>query len=288
VRAIAVYLKEGPDRPANAPDAAAGAAALARGQQVYLANCAACHQDNGRGIPGAVANLADNAALLGAQPRDAIVAVLQGLQGTGGYGQMPSFAGLLGDQAVSDVVNYIRSAWAQKAATDATPATVAGLRGLANVGAAGTEAARAFDCPPVGSPIEPAALASPAQANFLASDDGAFLTQRVVEMIARMRSQQPGLSDASLTNAMNAAFCPAVANRADLSLDAKRALLARLNTLVQQQVAAARVAPNTGVVATVPLGATTAQMLYNAAAAHNQSPDVYMAELLGKAAQTAK
>jgi hypothetical protein len=169
-----------------------------------------------------------------------------------------------------------------------TPAMIANLRGVASVGAAGTEAARAFDCPPVGLSVLPAALASPAQANFLATDDGAFLNQRVMEMVGQIRAQQPGISDASLANTMNAAFCPAVANQTDLSSTAKRATLVRLNELVQQQISAAHVPSNSSVVATVPLGAATAQALYNAAAAHNQSADAYMAELLEKVAKGQK
>jgi hypothetical protein len=232
--------------------------------------------------------LAGNAALVAEQPRDAIVAVLQGLQGTGGYGQMPGFAGLLDDRDIADVINYVRTAWRDKAPANATPALVASLRATANVGAAGTEAARDFDCPPVGSPVLATALATPGQADFLATDDGAFLNQRVVELVATIRKEQPGISDASLANTMNAAFCPAVANRTDLSNTAKRAMLTRLNAAVQRQIAAATTPSRDGVVAAVPLGGTVAQALYNAAAAHNQSPDAYMADLLEKAAKGQK
>ena len=300
-RAIAVYLKDSPDRPGTAAPAAAAAGAappastaasvgtsMARGQQLYLANCSACHQDNGRGIQGSVPNLAGNAALLADDPKDAIVAVLQGLRGTGDYGHMPGFAGALDDQDVAAIINYVRTSWGDKAPANATPAAVASLRTVSTVGAAGTEAARAFDCPAVGSPTIVAALATPGQANFLATDDGAYLNQRVAEMVTQIRQQQPGISDANLANTMNAAFCPAVANQANLSVSDKRARLAQLNAAVQRQIAAAAPAPKQTVTATVPLDAATAQALYNAAAAQKQSPDAYMADLLEKAAKTPK
>ena len=239
IHAIAVYLKEGPDRTAAVVTGVATPTQLRQGRHLYLTNCAQCHQDNGRGIPGAVADLAGNAALAADQPNDVIVAVLQGLQGTGGYGRMPSFAGALTDANIADIVNYVRTAWKDKAPANATPQLVASARANSNVGAAGTEAARDFDCPQVGSGVLPGALATAAQANFLGSDDGAFLNQRVVEMVTQLRQQQPGISDAQLSNTMNAAFCPAVANRGDLSTGAKRAMLVRLNTLVQDQIAAA-------------------------------------------------
>ena len=116
----------------------------------------------------------------------------------------------------------------------------------------------------------PGALATAAQANFLSSDDGAFLNQRVVEMVTQLRQQQPGISDAQLSNTMNAAFCPAVANRSDLSISPS-AMLVRLNTLVQNQIAAA--VPTQGsVVASVPLAPSVARNLNNAAAASISRP----------------
>jgi mono/diheme cytochrome c family protein len=283
IHSIAVYLKEGPDRTAAVLTGLATPAELRQGRHLYLTNCAECHQDNGRGIPGSVADLAGNAALAADQPNDVIVAVLQGLHGNGGYGQMPSFAGALTDANIADIVNYVRTAWRDKAPANATPQLVESLRTQSNVGAGGTEAARAFDCPQVGSGVLPGALATAAQANFLGSDDGAFLNQRVVEMATQLRQQRPGISDAQLSNTMNAAFCPAVANRSDLSTSQKRALLVKLNTLVQNQIAAA-VPAQGSVLASVPLSPSVAQDLNNAAAAKHQSPAAYMADLLAKAA----
>jgi mono/diheme cytochrome c family protein len=283
LHAVAVFLKEGPDREVPLAGSVATPVQLAHGQKVYLSNCAECHQDNGRGIFGAVPNLASNAAITAEQPRDLIVAVLQGLQGTGGYGRMPSFAGALSDRDVTDVVNYVRTAWRNKAPANATPDMVASLRAVANVGAAGTEAARGFDCPEVGSGTIAGAVATPAEADFLAADDGAFVRQRVQELLDRLRQQQPGITDAALTNTLNGAFCPAIANRADLTNSQKRALLARLNAAVQEQIASA--APvERRVIATVPLKPAVATALDNAAAAQHLTPQAYIATLLSKSA----
>jgi mono/diheme cytochrome c family protein len=239
LHAVATYLKEGPDRAEPPAGTGASPASLKRGQTLYLANCVGCHQDNGRGIPGAIPNLAGNAALAAEQPNDVIVAVLQGLQGTGTYGQMPRFAGAFSDQQVADLVNYVRTSWHDKAPANATPQLVASLRVQSTVGAAGTEAARDFDCPRVGSGEVPDALATAEQANFLAADDGAYLTQRVTELLSKLRQQQPKISDAQLASTLNAAFCPAVANRQDLSVTQKRTLLVRLDAELQKQIASA-------------------------------------------------
>ncbi len=108
VHAIAVYLKGGPDHRELDPVNKATKAELRRGSAIYLENCAQCHQEKGRGIPGAVPNLAGNAVVEEFQPHDIIVVILEGLNGTGTYGHMPGFAGALSDQQVSDVANYVR------------------------------------------------------------------------------------------------------------------------------------------------------------------------------------
>lgn len=284
VRAIAVFLKEGPERQNIVAASSATAADLRAGQHLYLANCAECHQDNGRGIPGAVPNLAGNAAVTADQPRDIIVAVLQGLQGTGGYGQMPSFAGALSDKNIADIANYIRAGWRNKAPANATPTMVASLRAVANVGAAGSEAARDFDCPRVGSGTISNVIADPAQANFIAGGDPSEVGSRIDELISSLRTQQPGISDAALTNTVNAAFCPAVANAQGLSNAQKRARLMQLNERVQQDIATYVAPPEGHVVATVRLRPSLAQLLANQAASRHLSPAEYMAQVLGREA----
>ena len=161
VTSIAVFLKEGPDRKETGPAADATRATLHRGQVLYLQNCAQCHQDNGRGIPGAVPNLAGNAAVTADRPNDIAAAILNGLQRNSGA-QMPSFAGALSDQGIADIANYIRVSWANKASPDTSPQLVAGVRAASPVGIAGSEAARDFDCPKVGTGTVPGALIGPA------------------------------------------------------------------------------------------------------------------------------
>jgi mono/diheme cytochrome c family protein len=80
---------------------------IERGEQVYIANCAACHGGDGLG------NIA-NPALAGADftlgaPEPVIEVVLHG------RGVMPPFRDQLSDQAVADVVTYIRNAWGNQA-----------------------------------------------------------------------------------------------------------------------------------------------------------------------------
>lgn len=285
IHAIAAYLKAGPDRPAPAPQADATARRLKAGQALYVANCAQCHQDNGRGIAGSIPNLAGNAAITAARPNDVVVAILSGLQGTGNYGKMPAFAGALSDQNVADIANYIRSAWANKAPTDATPALVAGLRGQSQVGAAGTEAARAFDCPAVGSSLIPQAMATNAQASLMAAGGGADLDNKIRELVTQARGQQ--LSDTQITNMLVAAYCPAVANMAGLTDAQKRTRLTAFSERLEDALASPATAAtpaNEKVIVPVALPPNVMQEINAAAAAKHQTAADYMADMLAKQA----
>ena len=134
----------------------------------------------------------------------------------------------------------------------------------------------------------PSALASPGAANFLATDDGAFFSQRVRELVSMTLQQQPGISVAALANMMNAAMCPTVAAMSNLSTAAKRTKLLQLDAQVRQQFAAAAPAPNTHVVVSVPLAPDVARAVANAAAGSHQTPDAYLADLIAKQTGTKK
>jgi cytochrome c oxidase subunit 2 len=82
----------------------------ARGEKVFAANCAACHQATGKGIPGQFPALDGSKVVLG--PKDEQLAVvLNGRQGTA----MASFKAVLSDVELASVVTYTRNAWSNKA-----------------------------------------------------------------------------------------------------------------------------------------------------------------------------
>lgn len=78
---------------------------VARGEEVYNANCAACHQANGAGIPGAFPGLAGSPVVMGGQA-DQISILLNG-KGAG----MPAWK-QLNDVEIASVITYTRQAWA--------------------------------------------------------------------------------------------------------------------------------------------------------------------------------
>jgi mono/diheme cytochrome c family protein len=73
------------------------------GEAVYDAVCAGCHMPDGEGAVGAGAYPALAGNQMIADPSYPVYLVLEGQKA------MPPFGGLLDDQQVADVVNYIRS-----------------------------------------------------------------------------------------------------------------------------------------------------------------------------------
>jgi mono/diheme cytochrome c family protein len=94
----------------------------ARGAQLYLDNCAACHRPDGKGYQGVFPALAGN-PVVAAAPSDSVIRiVLEGMKtartdSTPAQFSMPSFAQRLSDQEVADVATFIRASWGNQAAT---------------------------------------------------------------------------------------------------------------------------------------------------------------------------
>jgi cytochrome c oxidase cbb3-type subunit 2 len=129
--AIAAGAAAGAAAPAAGPAATAGVDA-AKGKALFTANCAACHQANGEGLPGAFPSLKADAVVNDADPTRHIDTVLKGLQGAkvGGVvysSPMPPFGAALSDTDVASIVDYERSSWGNHG-TAVTAAQVAAVR----------------------------------------------------------------------------------------------------------------------------------------------------------------
>lgn len=99
---------------------------IARGEKIYAANCAACHQANGMGLPGAFPAISGSKVATG--PVDAhIDIVLHGKPGTA----MAAFGAQLSDADIAAVVTYQRNAWDNKTGDAVQPAQIAAAQGAA-------------------------------------------------------------------------------------------------------------------------------------------------------------
>jgi len=98
-----------------------------RGEAVYAANCVACHQANGKGVPAAFAAL-DGSPVVNGQKGHQIEVLLNG-QKSGKYPtEMPAWK-QLSDTEIAAVITYTRNTWSNKAAENIVqPAEVLAAR----------------------------------------------------------------------------------------------------------------------------------------------------------------
>ncbi len=105
-------------------------ASIARGQEVYVAQCLSCHMEKGEGIEDVYPPLA-KADYLMADKKRSIVQVLYGASGemkvNGKIYNLEMTGFDLTDQEASDVLNYIRNSWGNKGAA-VTPEEVNAAR----------------------------------------------------------------------------------------------------------------------------------------------------------------
>ena len=94
----------------------------AQGSKVFAANCVACHQPTGMGVPGTFPALVGSKVVTGPK-EEQIKVVLNGRPGTA----MAPFKHL-SDVEIASVITYTRNNWANKTGDAVTPADVKALR----------------------------------------------------------------------------------------------------------------------------------------------------------------
>lgn len=102
-------------KAAGAPATGGEEALLPDGVQLYQNNCAACHQTNGKGIPGAFPPLTGSKVVNDEDPEMLIRIILQGYDARPEFGQMPAFLGRLTDDEVAAIANHERNSWENNA-----------------------------------------------------------------------------------------------------------------------------------------------------------------------------
>lgn len=96
---------------------------MAAGKDIYGKQCAACHQANGQGIPGAFPALKDGPITTG-DVAGHIDIVLNGKAGTA----MAAFGPQLNDEEVAAVITYERNEWGNDTGDVVQPADIAAAR----------------------------------------------------------------------------------------------------------------------------------------------------------------
>jgi mono/diheme cytochrome c family protein len=142
--AVTFLLGDAPPHPAPAPNDGApidstpidSTVAMADpdgpGRTSYVALCAGCHGLDGSGKPDTVVAMRGNSTVRLANPRNLIVAMLDGVAAQNFPHQqsmqaMPGFRDKLTDEQAAALVNYLRGTWGGQK-PDVTPAAVQALR----------------------------------------------------------------------------------------------------------------------------------------------------------------
>ncbi|WP_342118840.1 cytochrome c oxidase subunit II [Pseudoduganella sp. OTU4001] len=98
-----------------------------KGEKVYTANCAVCHQGNGKGVPGAFAAL-DGSAVVNGPKAEQIKVLLHGQKSGKFPSEMPAWK-QLSDTDIAAVITYTRNTWSNKPAENIVqPAEVVAAR----------------------------------------------------------------------------------------------------------------------------------------------------------------
>jgi mono/diheme cytochrome c family protein len=203
LRSMAVYLK---DQSTGATPRSASKAYLPRlaaGKLVYENNCLSCHQRNGKGINATVPSLAGNDAVKASEPYNVIMAILEGFQPQGNWGAMASFANMLNDDQISDVANYVRTAWGNDAPANATPWSVGNWRKNAAVQATGPAA---MLCPNLAEAVIAPALKNSGATLRQAAGDNA----KMATLVESYRAARPAAPTSEVIEALSTAYCRTV------------------------------------------------------------------------------
>ena len=223
LHAIVAYLKS---RPATASYQARTAAyrpvRAAAGEAVYLNHCASCHQVDGHGIKDKVPALDGNGMVRAYGAQDVVQIVLGGLEAHGQYAVMPGVGSEMSDKEISDVSNYVRQAWTNKAPANATPLLVSVLR---KDTATLLNGKRPNGCPASDEAPPGVTQMVADQSNgigaLLSATHATNMLQNVNAIVAKIKTAAPGLEQADIVNGLTIAYCPIVESDDTVSPDQK-------------------------------------------------------------------
>jgi mono/diheme cytochrome c family protein len=120
LKAIAVYLKDQPQKQQTASADPPDQAAMKIGAHIYADECSACHGPDGKGTPGLFPSLNGSPVVQQTDPTTLLHVVLRGALSVGTKlaptgPAMPQFGWILNDDQIAGLLTYIRNAWGNEA-----------------------------------------------------------------------------------------------------------------------------------------------------------------------------
>jgi mono/diheme cytochrome c family protein len=242
IQAIAAYIKDLPPLADYKPDRPSEMSGAHRpGEEVYLNNCASCHQLNGQGRPGAIPALAGNSLVTAKGPENVVRVILQGRLAAGTYAPMPAVGNDLSDQEIADVTDYVRTAWSNAAPVIEQTSLVGSIRGQTVTGLAGIGAREVNGDP---CEVEPqyhvVTISDPQHLldQSLASMTDENMEETIPSLISRVHQISPNLAQADVVNGLSLAYCRLQSRDPGFNQPKGRARLDRFNYLVYGELTA--------------------------------------------------
>jgi hypothetical protein len=141
-----------------------------------------------------------------------------------------------------------------------------------------------LDCPEMGGPGAVSNLISNVQAELVTSGNSVDVANEMNDLINKLQVEKPNISYAELTDALVAAYCPVVANMANLTASEKWRRMRQFDTILQRQLAANMMPPGSLIIANVPIPPAVYRALRSQAASTGQTPAQLMTAILSRAA----
>jgi hypothetical protein len=140
-----------------------------------------------------------------------------------------------------------------------------------------------LDCPEVGPGAVPNLIAD-VQVKLVTSGNSVDVANEIYDLVNKLQIEKPNISYAELTDALVAAYCPVIANLANLTASEKWRRMRQFDTILQQQLAANMMPRGSLIIANVPLPPAVYRALRSQAASVGQTPAQLMAAILSRAA----
>jgi hypothetical protein len=140
--------------------------------------------------------------------------------------------------------------------------------------------AAGLDCPDMGTTN----LLTDAQVKLVASGNSVDIANEIYDLINKLQIEKPNISYAELTDLLIAAYCPVVANLANLTTAEKWRRMRQFDAIMQQQLAANLMPSGSLIIASVPLPPAVYRELRSQAASAGQTPAQLMTAILSRAA----
>ena len=146
---------------------------------------------------------------------------------------MPGFATIMSPQQISDVTNYVRTAWGNKAPATATPDMVGPMLPKTQSIMAATHWCGSQGTSKLDDAIHNDANGIEADLHSITPDNE---LQKINDIVQKVQRAAPGTPQADVVNRLTAAYCPVVETSKTLPQNRQAPALDQFSTLVYTEL----------------------------------------------------